>query len=795
VKTGDDGLHRGAEVALGVVTLAAIAGLGRLFADGSYLGPLALHAALAHLFVAVLRRRNVNLGVAAVLTAVGAAVAVGAIHYPSTTALLLPTGETWRAASDDLGRSWDLFQDVVAPAPVETGFLVATAVTLWFVAFTADWAAFRLWVPFEATLPAATLFVFGSLLGADEKRVSSAAAFAGSVIVFLLVHRVLRQGRSVHWVGDADGRGRRSMVATGAVLAAVAVVVAGAGGPLLPGAQADAVIDWNPDGPDRRVTVSPLVDIRTRLVDQGDVEVFRVRSPQRAYWRMTSLDEFDGRIWSSSGSYGRADGGLDSGVESRAPATEVTQHVTMQALAAIWLPAAYEPAEIDATGADIRYDEVSATLIVDQQHETSDGVVYDVVSRVPALTADDFAGVGPSVPGDIADRYLPLPADMPGSVRALAEELTSDTTTPYAKALALQAHFRGGRFTYDLNVGPGHSTDALEGFLFETRRGYCEQFAGAYAAMARAVGLPARVAVGFTPGETVSGAPGEFSVRGENAHAWPEVYMDGLGWVAFEPTPGRGAPGAESYTGIPEQQAAPGDSNVATTLGGGGETPITPSTVDPSATTAPSSVPTAPDQGIDVGPGGAPTQEPSFVERAGIGIVWLLGAAALVALLYVAAVVVVRDGRRRARRRAASTPTSGVQLAAVQVTEVAQLLGLDRLDDETHWEYARRLRRTLPELDGDLGTLFEALVVADYAPDGVAADEAEAAGAAAERIVAAVTGYAGWRRVAREELRWHHLVGEHAARRRAAAPVRGTSSPSGLVAAEAVSHATAGVAE
>src|SRR5204862_5166960 len=143
------------------------------------------------------------------------------------------------------------------------------------------------------------------------------------------------------------------------------------------------------------------------------------------------------------------------------------------------------------------------------------------------------------------------------------------------RARALRDHLRAN-YAYDLRVPPGHDVPALERFLFQTKRGYCEQFAGAFAAMARSVGLPSRVAVGFTPGDIQ--AANSFRVRGKHAHAWPEVYLDGYGWVAFEPTPGRGMPGAEAYTGV----TPPPLINVAST---------TPTTL-PQATDAPASVPT-----------------------------------------------------------------------------------------------------------------------------------------------------------------------------------------------------------
>ncbi len=86
------------------------------------------------------------------------------------------------------------------------------------------------------------------------------------------------------------------------------------------------------------------------------------------------------------------------------------------------------------------------------------------------------------------------------------------------------------------------------------RRGYCEQFSATFAAMARSLGIPARVAIGFTPGELRD--DGLYHVYDRHAHAWPEVWFDGFGWISFEPTPGRGEPGAESHTGVGAAQDA-----------------------------------------------------------------------------------------------------------------------------------------------------------------------------------------------------------------------------------------------
>jgi hypothetical protein len=159
--------------------------------------------------------------------------------------------------------------------------------------------------------------------------------------------------------------------------------------------------------------------------------------------------------------------------------------------------------------------------------------------------------------------HTSVPADLPEVVGATARQVTAGATSTYEAALALQMWFQE-QFEYSLEVRPGHGNSAIEAFLRD-RIGYCEQFAGTYAAMLRTLGIPSRVAVGFTSGVPVG--DGEFSVLGRNAHAWPEVWFDDIGWIAFEPTPGRGAPNAQSYTQLDPQQdtsAGPGDIQRAT---------------------------------------------------------------------------------------------------------------------------------------------------------------------------------------------------------------------------------------
>ena len=181
--------------------------------------------------------------------------------------------------------------------------------------------------------------------------------------------------------------------------------------------------------------------------------------------------------------------------------------------------------------------------------------------------------------GSIIVRNL-LTFDEVERLRAIVSDIVAEGTPAYRSALALQDYFRKN-FTYSLDVSPIESSQATLEFL-ERRSGYCEHFASTFALFARILGLPSRVAIGFTPGDSAANDSGVavYTVRPMHAHAWPEVWFDGLGWVLFEPTPGRGAPNSE-YTNVPEEQAVEPPSPTTTV-------PLSPTTTVPSNLVSPS---------------------------------------------------------------------------------------------------------------------------------------------------------------------------------------------------------------
>ena len=395
------------------------------------------------------------------------------------------------------------------------------------------------------------------------------------------------------------------------------------------------------------------------------------------------------------------------------------QEFVIGGLASIWLPAAFRPERIDGID-EVSYNQDTASLITPA--ETTDGAIYTVRSAIPTLTPELLATAPAQAPQDVIDQYLALPAIAPRVV-AEARRITDAHATPYAKARALQDHFHRG-FRYDLNAKPGHDNRALENFLFTTKTGYCEQYAGAYAVMARAIGLPARVAVGFTPGELQS--DGTYHVRDEHAHAWPEVYLHWFGWVNFEPTPGRGAPNATPYTGRPEAQDESNDQGTVETTA----PPTTaPAPGEENPTTLPdfggdqNTVDTSPDEGDGL----------SEVEKAALMV---LGLAALWAVI----VPFLHVQRRRARRKAPGA-AAAVLADWADTVEVLSAAGVGRRPSETMQEYADRAARSAglqPDPARALRSLASDAAYAAYAPADLPSQVVERSAGSARAVKTAV---------------------------------------------------------
>ena len=133
-----------------------------------------------------------------------------------------------------------------------------------------------------------------------------------------------------------------------------------------------------------------------------------------------------------------------------------------------------------------------------------------------------------------------IPKDFDKNIEALTRNIARNKSSRYEQVTSLRDYFTSGNFTYSTDVDYTSSQKSMAEFL-DKKVGFCEQFAATYAAMARAIRIPSRVVIGFSPGS--ANANGEFVVNAKQAHSWVEVYLTGIGWLTIDPTPAGNLPG------------------------------------------------------------------------------------------------------------------------------------------------------------------------------------------------------------------------------------------------------------
>ncbi|HIE21459.1 MAG TPA: DUF3488 domain-containing protein, partial [Acidimicrobiia bacterium] len=332
------------------------------------------------------------------------------------------------------------------------------------------------------------------------------------------------------------------------------------------------------------IAFNRLVDLRQRILSPSNQVLFRATLGEGAppasqiYWRMETLDIFDGTAWRPSfGSLRNYEPGQALGDPLntyRGTTIEVLQLIRFEALRSELVPVAGIASEIQPIPDGMRPSvfKVASNAALIYPAGLSTGDTIQVKSTLPLYEADLGAlASGPdgkltplfaaaadaglftatpvpftdtSIPTPDLDFYTQLPDDLPSAIFAVARQRTEGATTDFERAWMLQYWFRdSGDFTYSTNVSTGNGALRLAKWLSDPqsrnyRTGYCEQFAASMAVLGRALGIPTRVVWGFTPGTVIEQNGVEvIEVRDTNAHAWVEMWMEGAGWVRFDPTP------------------------------------------------------------------------------------------------------------------------------------------------------------------------------------------------------------------------------------------------------------------
>ena len=296
--------------------------------------------------------------------------------------------------------------------------------------------------------------------------------------------------------------------------------------------------------PDSYHGFNPYMDLRSRGRLSDEI-VMKVRSEEAVPYRGVVFDEYNGKGWVISGgedslqtltSNGpRFDMVSATNVEPQeGPTRQVAQVFYVEKDSSNVIFGAYRPETLFFPAGGIKVD---AQASARSPYEIPAGSTYSVISQLPNATPDQLRTASTTYPTGLAERYTALPPTGLDRTRQLAKNLTAGTTNPYDAVVKMNNYLRK-KYPYDLSIPPQREDmDAVEYFLFEERRGYCEQFASSLAVMARSQGIPARVATGYVPGE-YNPFTGLYEVKASSAHAWVEVYFPGYGWSTFDPTPG-----------------------------------------------------------------------------------------------------------------------------------------------------------------------------------------------------------------------------------------------------------------
>ncbi|HSU11096.1 MAG TPA: transglutaminaseTgpA domain-containing protein [Pseudonocardia sp.] len=324
------------------------------------------------------------------------------------------------------------------------------------------------------------------------------------------------------------GAGAAGIVAAAVVLALAAGAAAGAVGtagrfPSTGGVGASRVGE---------IGLSPFTALRGELLQSTPSELFRVTGlPRPTYLRALTLSTY---VPDAGWQVRRPGPGIP--LTGPLPGSDVagdraSVDIENVGFRDYWLPVYGVPLGVAGPDADLwSYDALSGTAYSNRPQQEGS---WTQETLLPTPTADALRAA------DGANGVDPLFLNTDGvdrRVAAIAREITADAPTGFDRAVALNQWFTGpdSTFTYDLSTAPGNGDDALVEFLTIGKRGYCEQFASAMAVMLRTVGVPARVAVGFTGGREADDGR---SVSTADAHAWVEAWFPGAGWTTFDPTP------------------------------------------------------------------------------------------------------------------------------------------------------------------------------------------------------------------------------------------------------------------
>ncbi len=495
------------------------------------------------------------------------AVLYSLVVVPFLLAAVLYPGTPWLERMASMGGRVAHSVSVLASGvPLEDTFLFLAAFSLafWGIGVSSSYSLTRYANFTAAVLPGGAALVLLQVFDAlGDQSVVYAALYL--FLALLLLGRMNYARRSETWrvwrvlsSGEAKANINLTILAGASLLVMTVwlLPVSSRSVPLLREWWQDLTNSWN-DNPSLTNVVAgletedeaPVNEFYGRSLVLGqdaaldDTVYFRIQATgvggqERYYWRVRSYDTYANGLWETTLVHER-------GVTPRSRSLQLPEEVGLNAefifkvmdTIAGTLVTPARPIWVSRPSL-LTYlpvgDDVVEPLFFRANEPIQPGEEYLVHAVLLEPTVKQLRLAGTDYPAWVTERYLQLPADLPPAIADLAAEITAGADTPYDKAIAITAYLRS-EITYTIHVPPAPAgRDTLAWFLFDYKQGFCNYYATAEVVMLRSLGVPARLTVGFAEGEYES--PGWYTVRQHDAHAWPEVYFPGLGWVEFEPT-------------------------------------------------------------------------------------------------------------------------------------------------------------------------------------------------------------------------------------------------------------------
>lgn len=578
-----------------VAVLLSTACLIPLFVDLRWVLPTVTVVVIISSLGAISRGLGMPVPFVPIVQALGLVLTVTAMFAAAEAwARIVPTTQAWDVLRSLLQSGLLDAQEYMAPVPTFPGLVLLAVGGVGLVALSTDTLFVSVRSPLMAGLPLLAMYLAVAL---TLRNGAPWWAFPLPAAGWLLILAADQRDSVRRWGGLASTTRIRGLSTGARRTGLVAIVLASVIAVILP---MRGSMPWDTGGgsgtgtgtgagtASGSVILDPLVSMRRSLIDANDTEVlnYRTQAENPSYLRVSVLESFDGTTW-------RPREGLESGRDGGVslPANVLndfvavndsnrvrggdsyTYDITVTSLQNTYLPLPYPVSQIDdvdGLGTDWSLD--PSTGVAFSADTAATGRAYRVAALDPRIQSGQLRDAV-AAKGDFWPQ-LNLPGGMTPRIRELAREVTAIAETPYDRAVALQRWFtRDGGFTYSTSVRSGADADYIAEFL-EERVGYCEQFAGSMAIMARSLGIPSRVVVGFTQGSLDEDGTWRVTVR--DAHAWPELWFEGVGWVRFEPTPRSGGTvQAPEYARAADSEIPQGGDDTRGLIDGEGFDPVT----------------------------------------------------------------------------------------------------------------------------------------------------------------------------------------------------------------------------